>query len=150
MKPKNKNTVPLISPEARIVYYLKKEESSYSSCTNPYNVKKITQLALDENKIPLLKFVFQEIVSKAEQAILNEIELSKKDVQPIKDFTTDANIRIACMEEYLDSFDKNDLTPKIIQRVLAYSPKNIQSKLLMNIPWDTEWNFLLKKIKLIS
>ena len=154
MKPKNKNTAPLSTPEARIVNYLKKEDSYFSSCTNTYNVKQITQLALDENKIPLLKFVFQDLVSKAEQAILNEIELSKKDGQPIKDFATDANIRIACMEEYLDSFDKNDLTPKMIQRILAYSPKNIQSKLLINIPWNADFpvkedkvNFLIYALK---
>lgn len=149
-----KNSVPLKSPEARIVDYLKQEDSSYASCTNPYNVKQITQLALDENKIPLLKFVFEDLLAKAEQAILNETELSKKDVQPIKDFATDTNIRVACIEEYLDNFNASELTPKMIQRVLAYSPKNIQSKLLMNIPWDTEFpvkedkvNFLIYALK---
>lgn len=149
-----KNSVPLNSPEARIIDYLRQEDSSYAACTNPYNVKQITQLALDENKNPLLKFVFQDILYKAEQAILNNNELSKKDVQPIKDFATDSSIRVSCMEEYIENLDKNDLTPKIIQKILAYSPKGIQSKLLMNIPWNTEFpvkenkvNFLIYALK---
>lgn len=118
---------------------LRNAEAAYAPCLNPYNVKLIVEIAIEENKNPLWELMFEDVLEKAEKAIIDKTLMKESDVLPIHNFSTDTTIRFSCFDDYLDSLSgKLEISPMTVQKVLAYAPKRYHNKLLMEVPWDTE------------
>lgn len=155
-KTKNKVSVnavvkaPLDSFESRLSDFNKKagfhpgnrfknSGSAYAPCINPYNVKMITEVVIEENKNPLWHLMFEDVIEKAEIAIKEDRLMTEGEAFAIQNYATDNNIRFSCMDEYIKSCGENlDISPEVIKRVLAYAPKEYHTQLLINVPWDTE------------